>query len=200
MTLDDYQALAMRTMAKQKNGHETRLLEGALGLIGESGEVVDVLKKHLFQSLPGTPLPLEKLTEEIGDVLWYMAEIASGMDMTLTELAESKPVFSMYPSTASYLAERVNRLSDQHGGAVMEATTAAYFATRFFMESMMEDNCLMMRGTLYDTWCATMALLEHLGLSPEMVMQRNIDKLRRRYPDGFAPLRSMDREGKKHEG
>ena len=68
---DTYQELAMRTSAEHAAPDE-RLLNGALGLCGESGEVADLVKKHRFH---GVTLDEEKLRKELGDVLWYVAQI-----------------------------------------------------------------------------------------------------------------------------
>jgi NTP pyrophosphatase (non-canonical NTP hydrolase) len=60
-------------------------VNGALGLSGEAGECADHVKKHLFQ---GHELDRAHLAEEIGDVLWYCAELASGIGRSLDEIAE----------------------------------------------------------------------------------------------------------------
>lgn len=84
MDLDVYQMLAQRT------SHETsacgKLENGCLGLAGESGECCELLKKHLFQ---GHELDRQRLSEEVGDVLWYVAELASGLGMTLNDVASA---------------------------------------------------------------------------------------------------------------
>ena len=70
MTFNEYQELALRTA----NERGSRLmLNGALGLCGESGEVADIIKKHFFQ---GHELDVEDLKNELGDVAWYMAVLA----------------------------------------------------------------------------------------------------------------------------
>lgn len=81
MTFDEYQVLAQRTSPK---GH-SQIVNGALGLAGEVGECADHVKKHLFQ---GHELDRAHLAEEIGDVLWYCAELASGINRSLDEIAE----------------------------------------------------------------------------------------------------------------
>lgn len=106
MTLNEYQQAAQRT-ASTKTPSD-KIENGILGLCGETGEVADLLKKYLYQ---GHELDREKMIKECGDVIWYVAELAAGLGMTL------------------------------------------------------EDLC-----------------------------QLNVDKLRRRYPDGFDPDRSMHRE------
>jgi len=56
---------------------ERPLLNGVLGLCGESGECSDLLKKHLFQ---GHELNRERMVKELGDVAWCLAQAAHGLD------------------------------------------------------------------------------------------------------------------------
>ena len=79
MTINEYQKLAMTTLNKELS-NEQALLNGCMGLCGESGEVIDLLKKHLSQ---GHDLNKEKMIEEIGDVTWYIAEIAYALNVDL---------------------------------------------------------------------------------------------------------------------
>ena len=109
MTGNEYQCLALRTASSsQPYDH---ILNGVMGLNGEAGECIDIVKKHLFQ---GHELDINKLVDELGDVLWYAAVTAAGIGVTL-----------------------------------------------------------------------------------EDVMQHNIDKLRKRYPEGFDAERSIHREGER---
>lgn len=107
MTINEYQSLAMMTSNKNlaPDGH---LMNGVLGLAGESGEVADLVKKHKFQ---GHALDAEHVAKELGDICWYLAETATA-----------------------------------------------------------------------------------IGYDLETIMQMNIDKLRKRYPDGFDTERSQHRE------
>lgn len=109
MTGNEYQCLALRTASSsQRYDH---ILNGVMGLNGEAGECIDIVKKHLFQ---GHPLDTDKLVDELGDVLWYVAITADG-----------------------------------------------------------------------------------IGVPLENIMQHNIDKLRKRYPEGFDAERSIHREGER---
>ncbi len=107
MTINEYQQLARRTSNNQLSQSD-HLINGALGLCGEAGEVADLIKKATMQ---GHVLDRERVCEELGDVCWYLAETAIA-----------------------------------------------------------------------------------LGISLDDIMQCNIAKLRRRYPDGFDPERSVHRE------
>jgi NTP pyrophosphatase (non-canonical NTP hydrolase) len=107
MTPNEYQIAAMRTSSKTILPSE-HLMNGALGLAGEAGEVADIVKKATFQ---GHTINREHIAKELGDVCWYIAETANA-----------------------------------------------------------------------------------IGYDLETIMQMNIDKLMKRYPDGFSADRSQNRE------
>lgn len=107
MEANVYQKEALRT-ASGMNKTYPMVLNGVMGLAGESGECVDIMKKHLFQ---GHELDKAHLAKELGDVAWYLA-------------------------------------------------VAAYA----------------------------------IGYDLDTILKMNVDKLRKRYPDGFDPERSLHRE------
>jgi NTP pyrophosphatase (non-canonical NTP hydrolase) len=80
-TFDSYQQLAFRTSNRES---EDRTTVSVLGLVGEAGEVVEMYKKHLGH---GHQMDSEKLKKELGDVLWYIADLASCFDMNLADIA-----------------------------------------------------------------------------------------------------------------
>lgn len=82
MTINEYQQLAMRTLNPDLNKKDV-LINGVMGLCGEAGEAIDLVKKHLAQ---GHPLDREKLVKELGDVAWYLAETAYALDVPLEEV------------------------------------------------------------------------------------------------------------------
>ena len=105
MNPNEYQKLCMRTANFMDSSK--LIANGAMGLCGEAGEVIDLIKKWAFQ---GHSLRKQDIAEELGDVLWYVAILCEG-----------------------------------------------------------------------------------IGLNMEEVMQKNIDKLKKRYPDGFEVERSVNR-------
>lgn len=64
---------------------QARLAIAGLGLAGESGEVVDYLKKVVGH---GHKLEKDKLVKELGDVLWYVAEICSAIKVDMGDVAQ----------------------------------------------------------------------------------------------------------------
>lgn len=84
MTINEYQTAAMRTSSKDILPSE-HLMNGALGLAGESGEVADIVKKVFMQ---GHPMDREHLAKELGDVCWYIAETATAIGYDLETIMQ----------------------------------------------------------------------------------------------------------------
>jgi NTP pyrophosphatase (non-canonical NTP hydrolase) len=84
MTGNEYQRLAMTTLNPDLSKMDV-LINSVMGLCGESGEAIDIIKKHLHQ---GHPLDKEKLVKELGDIAWYLAEAAYALDVPLDEVLE----------------------------------------------------------------------------------------------------------------
>ena len=82
MTLEEYQQLAARTIGTRTQADQ--LSNMALGLAGEAGETADMLKKHLFH---GKALDRDEVVRELGDVLWYVAGMATAIGISLDEVA-----------------------------------------------------------------------------------------------------------------
>ncbi len=82
MTINEYQNLAMVTKNPELSGREL-LINSVMGLCGESGEVIDLVKKHVSH---GHPLNREKLIDELGDVAWYLAECATVLEVPLEDI------------------------------------------------------------------------------------------------------------------
>lgn len=106
MTGSEYQKLAMRTndgkgserlykklfTGKVEDFHITKdlndmggVLNGCLGLSGEAGEVLDMVKKWVFHE---KELDKEHLKKEIGDVMWYVAMLCENFGFDLDEILQ----------------------------------------------------------------------------------------------------------------
>lgn len=106
MNANEYQAAAMRTASGQSK--EDLILNGVLGLNGEAGEVADIIKKARFQ---GHDMDDKKIVDELGDVLWYIAIMAEGIGVSLSEVMyhNVKKLKKRYP--AGFEAEKsINRV------------------------------------------------------------------------------------------
>lgn len=86
MTINEYQKEALRTDSGYRMLTPTgRLTNGLMGLNGEAGEAIDILKKHLYQ---GHELDREHLAKELGDVAWYLAVTADALGYTLEDILQ----------------------------------------------------------------------------------------------------------------
>ena len=97
MTINEYQTAALRTAQTDKLTARELLLNSALGLCGESGEVADLLKKHRFQ---GHDLDFDHIAKELGDVAWYLAvgAYAIGFDLESIFRMNKEKLEARYPN------------------------------------------------------------------------------------------------------
>lgn len=84
MTINEYQKNALRTANKSLSPIQ-QLENGLMGLNGEAGESIDILKKHLFQ---GHELDREHIAKELGDVAWYLAVSAEAIGYDLETIMQ----------------------------------------------------------------------------------------------------------------
>ena len=85
MTINEYQTAALRTAQTDKLTANELLLNAALGLCGESGEVADLLKKYHFQ---GHNLDRDHVAKELGDIAWYLAVGAYSIGYDLEKILQ----------------------------------------------------------------------------------------------------------------
>ena len=121
MTGNEYVKLAMRTN-DGLCGHRLRegiifnpmlgdALNGALGLAGEAGETLDMIKKWIFH---GAELDKVHLEKELGDVMWYMAMLCNAFGFSLDEVMQLNidKLKARYPDGFSEAASNNRRAGD----------------------------------------------------------------------------------------
>jgi NTP pyrophosphatase (non-canonical NTP hydrolase) len=99
---DQYQLDAMTT-ARKTDPPDQRTINAALGLAGEAGEIADMVKKWQFQ---GHDIDDDKMELELGDVLWYVAQMAGARGFMMSRVMERnvKKLAARYPD--GFSAER----------------------------------------------------------------------------------------------
>ena len=112
MTIREYQDLAMRTLNPELSQKDV-LINSVMGLCGESGECIDIVKKWLAH---GHELDKGQLAKELGDVAWYLAEAATALEIPLEDIlaANIEKLKQRFPEGFSTEAS-VNRV-DESGG------------------------------------------------------------------------------------
>lgn len=85
MNINEYQNLAMSTLNPELSKRDV-LINSVMGLCGESGEAIDIVKKWMAH---GHELDKEHLAKELGDIAWYLAEAATALDMDLEDILQA---------------------------------------------------------------------------------------------------------------
>lgn len=121
-TLNDYQALASRTLKEVEKTRvlvaetgvdELQLEHAALGVGTEAGELLDIIKRFLFYGKAVDPV---HAAEELGDALWYVAAGATALGMTLDQIATLNiaKLRTRYPNGFTE-ADALARVDQQNG-------------------------------------------------------------------------------------
>lgn len=110
-SINHYQRLASRTLIDRPGfeiaGSDMMLIWNAIGLAGETGEVCDLIKKGIFHQ---HGLDKEKLFDELGDVMWYLAALCTKLGFDLSDVMQHNidKLIERYPD--GYSAEdSINR-------------------------------------------------------------------------------------------
>lgn len=189
MKIDEYQGKAMRT---SPDGQD-RIKNGCLGLIGESGELVDVVKKYMFQSGENPELPIDALESEIGDILWYCAQVFTGLGLKMSCYgSDFDDITAIIPQQIGFsvCSPDFEELFDLEWHCVDVSRSAQ---RAYHLAFVAEDKYTL--AAYVHMMIFTLALIcAKIGTSIQTVAERNIEKLARRYPEGFDPARSMNRE------
>lgn len=81
--IKEYIKLAQRTSATKDSDQHTKLRHACDGFTTETGELVDVLKRHDYYRKPVDPVNIK---EELGDLLWYFAEAVEAFGFDVHEI------------------------------------------------------------------------------------------------------------------
>ena len=170
MDFKEYQELAQRTTNRilVKSEH---IINGALGLCGEAGEVMELLWSDCE-----TLYKNRKVAEELGDVLWYCAELNTWLHGEIHDLeCDSMPLLNESVGlciAAARVADMVKKATMQgHEMSVKQIGDAVASVVRIVDE-----------------------LARKYGFTLDYIERENIAKLKRRYPYNFDPNRSVNRE------
>lgn len=187
LPLDEYQKLARKTASPETIDDPVKqLVNAALGLVGEVGEICDAIKKHVFHS---HKLDTDNLLEKIGDTNWYVAQLCWSRGWLMGDLIRGPYI----PSTHHKGVRGMQRVALVLGGNV--GRIADLVDQHVFMGLVLQPVSLKNEAmrTIYD-----LEILAHLlGSNGDRCRESNIAKLRLRYPAGFTAQKSISREDTK---
>lgn len=189
-TLEEYVHSAMRTAPMLLPEFES-LGVFAMGLSGESGEVVDLLKKVVGH---GHDLDKEKLIKELGDVMWYLAVLGRRFDFnverpgwrTLDEINKNARQHE-FEGSGNIKTIRLSLRLDAYAGRVSDAVDHRIAGFKN------PEETLSIEDLLARCWCYVALIAHRYEISLSEVATRNYQKLLARYPNGFNSEDSKNR-------
>lgn len=108
----DFLSLSNRLVQlDEKGANIERLLTGAVGASAESGELLEVVKKLVFQGKTWNDETKFHLQRELGDLMWYVAQICIALDTSIDEIVKMnvEKLLKRYPEGAFNVFYSENR-------------------------------------------------------------------------------------------
>lgn len=178
-----YQKNALRTIGTFDDTDDMMVF-AALEIAAESGEVCNLVYKLLYQ---GHPRDDEKFRLEIGDVMWGVAVMHKALGLTL-----------QMPTKSEWRAGNVSlpfrrRLSRQSLKLSRWAGVLSNHVDTRVSRGQSWDNTDDIRMAVRVVFKMLCSIADCLGMNPYDVMDANIAKLKRRYPEGFSSVASVAR-------
>ena len=161
--LTEYSNAAERT--DQLIGKPNHALLLAAGLFGEAGSVLAELKKERRET-DAYPAYRNRLIEEIGDGLWYLARLSAVLD----------------PSMMQGLDKRAQAKSQQNGDSLTEAVTLGVAAGQL-LGALENHGAIDAIERLRPTWDALFRVIEGSGIELREAAQMNLSKTQSRWPE-----------------
>ena len=168
MKLNAYQKAAMQY---SPGGHD-RIHYGCMGLIGESGEVVDVVKKHIYREKSDQPYPTEDLIGELGDVMWYLAELATGLGL---ELESTLDIGFRCPTRDGEIEDSLEKA----------AVRLAEVSIKCYTTGLRSGNRRNMTMCMKRIYAIVRRIAQMADMPIENILFSNIEKQKKRYPYGY---------------
>jgi len=197
MLFNEYQELAWKTV-----NEEVDIIDNCLiGLYGESGELVDLLKKIAFHKHPVDDAMREKLKKEIGDNLWYSACLAKSYCEMALRLCWQNDVsehhFLGFNDIDSYYEINMDMSADPPYDLAELAHKMAFgamnLAPRVIAVKMVSGDKGLVADAIHSYIDCLGAIAHCFGLKLDDCAIHNIEKLRARYGEKFSTAASINR-------
>lgn len=172
--LNHYQELSQRTA----NKHAYQLANYGLGIAGEAAEITSIALKGLG-NVEDVELFKKELKKELGDVLWYTSQIARIVGLSLEELKVKITLNNSFRNRVMRLNSKAGELAD-------------------LIKKSVFHGHVIEKEVIKEILGAVLSLVISIGKFAELeindISAANIEKLMRRYPEGFSKERSINRE------
>lgn len=171
MTPNEYQKLAMRTKSNSFNDREL-MLNAALGLAGEASEYLKALSEE----------DEKEIKKELGDLQWYVALMCDSCSIDFGILMASREMFEIPEGTLFAREVALPSLT----GNICDYVKKVYFQGHQLSQRSMFETLSYFQNFI-------LAICSARGFKIEEIWKLNIDKLKKRYPDGFKVQDSVNR-------
>lgn len=198
MTFDEYRQLAIKTI-NIKLTHSERIDMVALGLIGESGEFANIVKKHRWHE---HPLDKDKLAKEVGDLVWYCAGVSDtlGIPLPRESVAEfernvlkgAKTEYEQGP-VLSWLAWKLDDACGRAAGQLLHIVHSPQVSDLF--SNVGPPRLLAIEHEIRRILRYCVAVAYVLKCPFVEILRQNIEKLQCRYGDKFSVEASLNHNG-----
>lgn len=170
MNFNDYKTQAKRTLVQLANERDD-MLHMAMGVSTEIAELLDIIKKNFAY---GKPIDLVHVSEELGDVYWYLANACN--------IAGIRPTIS---KTLKY----------NEGLFIAHTLHDAYQFYDIAQNYTNDKSCVKEIKEVIDWLIIRIeAIINHFGLDRSKILEKNINKLKTRYPDKFTQEKALNRD------
>ena len=183
MNYKEYQQIVIKS---EKGSLETypKILHAVMGMNGEAGECIDLIKKTIFQ---GHPLEENHILSELGDVCWYTMLFITELDI------DPKYIFE-YTNT---LREKDTNMSPQIE-AIQHYLELNYYCGKCGDMYRLYSECtpkMSILSTIREVIYCIERIADTFNKTIEDIFQINYDKIKKRYPEGFSCEQSINRDG-----
>jgi NTP pyrophosphatase (non-canonical NTP hydrolase) len=164
ISYNNYEELASAT-CKDLGTEGANILHMKMGIMTESAEVVDILKKkHAY----GKEIDFNHMKEELGDLLWYAANYCKFMNIDFANIVDNIAHEPLY-----------DRSTD--------------FSLYELMELITINATALDVSSIYDIIDLTLYAIEQIDGNLDEILTTNINKLAARYPEGFSSYYALNR-------
>ena len=185
MNFNEYQELAMRTQAIKDNKQDM-LIHAVCGLSSELGEIIQVFQNSkINKKFPAINPPVKRFLSEIGDLCWFQAELCKALDINITYFSLNDiDQFTTNESDIQTIDKNINIIDfyikklSMVIGIISGCIQKTYQGKEINIEKIKYCNNLII--IIINTICG------YVGANIEDVWEDNIEKLKKRFPDGFS--------------
>lgn len=188
MDFKEYEELAMRT--NNDKGFDLNCLHGVTGILTELGEVVDAYKRNIWY---GTALDTTNVTEEIGDILWYMALLSYNINstaLTLDPLSDGVEEFGLPPNSTVSNIDLLKLLLEISADV---GRLCNFVATAEALGVVGEELATGIDMQMYTIHFQLRIFCDLTGISMEKTAEVNVAKLKARFPNKFTEEAAVNR-------